>query len=357
MAMYNQVMGNNVIVGKKSSVPRALPVMNEPPKVIDEIKMFKLSLDNILKIINEKCGPVEIKEYGDGSYNVVFLPEAAEALKAMLYWGKYHPINVYEQQFQGIGHIFIDEKGAVTVVVVMVFYIYSAKRSPVSATIFEDPRDGMFKRLESERDIFNHNLHKRNDLGNGRMIDPFIKYGSCFVNLFGHTHPCNIGLFFSGPDRASSIATEHFPAATFVCDPQEKNMLAAVGADMQPAKIHVCHYVNENNDCNFAECESNKLPQDKIANMKKSTLYKSGNTKSYVMDKQMSEKNNVVNMQNNSKDIERTLNSDIDKRSNKEIITTILNDCNTLVSRGYKGRINTIITDNGKHHLRFDIRG
>lgn len=322
--MQNYAAVKQLVEGKNRGVPRDLPTMKEPPKVEDDIKFFKLSLQEVLKIIQDKCGPVKITEYQNGSCSIVFLPEASEELESMLHFGKYHPLNVYEQQFQGIGHIFIDDQGHITIVIVQVFYIYSAKRSPAGATVFVDPRDGMYKRLENEREIFNRNLMKRNDLGDGRVVDAFIQYGPCFVNFFGHTHPCKIGLFFSGPDRASSIATEDFPAATFVCDPQEKNMIGAVGIDFLPAKIFMCHYADKNTDVE-------RLLDHKIKDSK--------------ISEEVPDKKSDINSQNK------------DGRSNYEIVTSIINDSNVLVSRGYKGKINTLVTDKGRNHLKLDIKG
>ena len=75
---------------------------------------------------------------------------------------------------------------------------------------------------------------------NGNMIDPFLTgAGPSEYVLEGHTHP-NLHVFFSGPDRESGKArAASDPICIFVCDPIRKEMLGAIGRNMEPTEVIV----------------------------------------------------------------------------------------------------------------------
>lgn len=229
-------------------------------KAKETIKPYpSLTLEEITSLIDQKCAPTNLMRFGSGRHNLVHLPEAWNELKQMIYFGKSNAVNHYEQQYQGMGHIFIANDGVVNIVVTHYLYIYSANRGTTHATVLENGDTSMLDRLQKERDIYNKFEKHFNTDRNGFEFDPFLKFGTSEVVLFGHTHP-NLGVFFSPPDYASSYATSKFPAATFVCDPIRKELIAMVGVKEETANILVYSYSDENSISTPTVMK--KLPQD-----------------------------------------------------------------------------------------------
>lgn len=221
---------------KKRTPP--LPVNNTPPPVVN---YPRLTPEQIRSEIKSRCGAGRMTYYSRGKHHVFILPEAWEELRSMIYFGKRTPVNTYEQQFQGMGRIFIAVDGRISVVVSHFLYIYSASRGPTHSQIQGGVNDRTLERLEAEREIYLKLEKQYNTLPDGRTRDPFVRYGKCEVVLGGHTHP-DLGCFFSPPDHASSFATSSFPAVTFVCDPIRKDMKAMVGVKEEEAVICVMEY-------------------------------------------------------------------------------------------------------------------
>ena len=192
----------------------------------------------LLSRIRAGCRGVVFGAYGGGASSVIILPEAWEELRRMICFGQRAAVNCYEQQYQGMGHVFADE-GRTHVVVSHFLYIYSASRSPVHASVVETERDGvMLDRLAAEREIYCRFEKRCNLMPDGRQKDPFLADGESETVLFGHTHP-DLGCFFSPPDRRSGYATAAFPAVTFVCDPIRCDMKAMVGIHEEDAAVIV----------------------------------------------------------------------------------------------------------------------
>lgn len=207
----------------------------------------RLTPEQIRNEIRSRCGAGRMSCYSRGKHHLFILPEAWEELRSMIYFGKRTPVNVYEQQFQGMGRIFVAADGRISIVVSHFLYIYSASRGPTHSQIRGDVQDRTLDRLQAEREIYLKLEKQYNTLPNGRVRDPFIRYGKCAVVLGGHTHP-DLGCFFSPPDHASSFATPHFPAVTFVCDPIRKDMKAMVGVDEEEAVVCVMDYGQEEHE-------------------------------------------------------------------------------------------------------------
>ena len=195
-----------------------------------------MTVEEIAQIVERDCFAVESETYGSGNHTVIFLPQAIAELKQVVYWGERHAVNIFEQQFQGLGHIF-DSGNSNTIVVSHVLYIYSASRGPTHAKISEGICDTMLSRLENERRIYNDYELAYNKNKQGVTINPFVAENHLStVVLSGHTHP-DLGVFFSQPDRNSGCATPDFPAVTFVCDPIRRDMKAMVGVNEEAARI------------------------------------------------------------------------------------------------------------------------
>ena len=121
---------------KKKVPPPALP---KQPKREKEEKVYPvMSLEEICAIIEAKCGKVFIAErHGkqERSHNhVIILPEAWEELRVMITYGRISPINEFEQQFCGYGHIFLTEEGYVTTVVSHFIQVHTMNRTPISSS-------------------------------------------------------------------------------------------------------------------------------------------------------------------------------------------------------------------------------
>ena len=208
----------------------------------------QMKLSKVIDLINEKCGNLSMEKYGvktttDNTDVLIFLPMAYREFKTMIYWGENHPVNRYEQLYQGIGHIIQDGNRRI-IIISHFMYIYAANRSPVSACIFEDKYDSILERLELEREIYVKNEKICNRKADGTIFDPFIEIaGPSEPVLYGHTHP-NLGCFFSGPDRVSGFASTSLPAVTFVADPIRKDMKAGVGRELSDAAINCFSYMD-----------------------------------------------------------------------------------------------------------------
>ncbi len=231
---------------------------NKPPELpraphIKERRVIPLkTVGSVIEDIEKKCGHVCVERFGpiNGSADtdvLIILPQATKELKTMIYWGEKHPINVDEQIYQGMGHIFVD--GVKRIIVISHFlYIYAAERTRTSACILNGMYDSMMHRIEYERSIYNKNEVNYNHTKDGFEFDPFVeRYGISEAILYGHTHP-NLGCFFSGPDRKSGFATEDLPAVTFVADPIRKDMKAGVGRELRDAQILAYSYEDKRLD-------------------------------------------------------------------------------------------------------------
>lgn len=203
-----------------------------------------LSAEEVLKIItdNFRGVPITTNKYGTGNWIIFILPEAMTEFDAMVGWGRTTPFNIYEQLYQGMGHVFVDKAGRVTLVITHFLYIYAADRAPLSACVHKDSYNPIMERIALERRIFNKNEISCNKSPNGYCYNPFVeKYGKSIAILYGHTHP-NIGVFFSSDDHTSGFASHTLPAATFVADPIRKDMKAMIGIDERDARIITLRY-------------------------------------------------------------------------------------------------------------------
>lgn len=211
-----------------------------------------MSLAEVMETINQKCGPVVVDKYGlkrvyDDTDIVVFLPQATKEFKNMVYWGETHPINRYEQIYEGIGHVVYDGNRRI-IIVSHFLYIYAAERSPVSACIMNGTYNPIMSRIAYEIEVYTENEERCNRKRDGYVFDPFIAVaGNSIPVLYGHTHP-NLGCFFSPPDRTSGFANPNLPAVTFVADPIRMDMKAAVGVELSDAQVIAYSYKETERD-------------------------------------------------------------------------------------------------------------
>lgn len=225
-----------------NSTRRTPPALPHNPIVYEKRVFPEIKLQTVLEMISKQCAKSTVERFGtcknyeQGAADVViFLPRATSEFYNMVYWNERHPINVLEQLYQGMGHVFMDGKRRI-IIISHFLYVYAANRTSVSAGVLGDKVDSMMDRLEYERSIYVSNEKKCNKKKDGTVYDPFIDYGPSEAVLWGHTHP-NLGVFFSPPDRVSGFATPDFPAVTFVADPIRKEMKAGVGIELSDAAI------------------------------------------------------------------------------------------------------------------------
>lgn len=166
---------------KKKVPPPALPKQLKREK---EEKVYPvMSLKEICAIAEAKCGKVFVAErHGkqEESHNhVIILPEAWEELRVMITYGRISPINEFEQQFCGYGHIFLTEEGYVTTVVSHFIQVHTMNRTPISSSYLS--RDGTSNPgldfLVYYRDEYVKNEAKYNRNDRNYMVDPYLKYG------------------------------------------------------------------------------------------------------------------------------------------------------------------------------------
>ena len=154
---------------KETNIHRELPMQNKKEKRTYE----KLSSREVMNIIDAECMPTDKKEFinGRGTHTVVILPEAKNYLEAVIGYGKSKPraYNYDEQMYHGIGHIFGDEKGY-TIVISHFIYINALNRSDVGAQIIDGDDDGIFNRLEYERNVIKRNESRFHQDENGYII-------------------------------------------------------------------------------------------------------------------------------------------------------------------------------------------
>lgn len=251
-----------MINNRKNNMPPPLPKQDE--KAIDEELSFShISYEMVMDMIKNKCGNVVFKIYKpntnknrSGNDLVIFLPVASRELYNIIYWGERTPINNYEQLYMGMGHVFVDESGRRIIVISHVMYVYAAERNQVSAQKKTPERVGIMEYIDLERDIYRKNSKLCNMTSDGFMFDPFVDEVS-YTILLGHTHP-GLHVFFSEPDRKSSMACSRLPAVTFVADPINKELLAMVGIEESYADIIMWEYDSERH------VEETKLESDPV---------------------------------------------------------------------------------------------
>ena len=107
-----------------------LPERKEP-----SVKEYpKISLDEVKRMIESKCGNVFIQErHGRGKCKVIILPEATQEMEVMLSYGRRSPMNIKEQKYTGYGHFLIDENDNTIVIVKHFIEIQTMNRTSVGS--------------------------------------------------------------------------------------------------------------------------------------------------------------------------------------------------------------------------------
>ncbi len=205
------------------------------------------SFQQAQNIIEKRCGNVSIaerhlSEHKQSAPNkVIILPEAGKELNMIVSYGRRSPMNMLEQKFIGLGHIFESGDGHHIIVVNHFIEIHTTNRTSFGAgNIGPNGETTAPDLLSYYREEYLEKEAEFNTDENGNMIDPFLTgAGPSEYVLEGHTHP-DLHVFFSGPDRESGKArAASNPICIFVCDPIRKEMLGAIGRNMDPAEVIV----------------------------------------------------------------------------------------------------------------------
>lgn len=205
------------------------------------------SFQQAQNIIEKRCGNVAIaerhlSEHKQSAPNkVIILPEAGKELNMIVSYGRRSPMNMLEQKFIGLGHIFESGDGHHIIVVNHFIEIHTTNRTRVAAgNIGPNGETTALDLVGYYREEYLEKEAEFNTDENGNLIDPFLTgAGPSEYVLEGHTHP-NLHVFFSGPDRESGKArAASDPICIFVCDPIRKEMLGAIGRNMEPAEVIV----------------------------------------------------------------------------------------------------------------------
>ena len=208
----------------------------------------RYTLQQVQSLIEKNCGNVAVTErHGNGPNKTIILPEAKREMDVIISYGRRTPMNKLEQKYIGLGHIFDSGDGHHIIVVKHFIEIHTTNRSGVSAgNIGPNGETGALELLGYYREEYLENERHFNTDESGCLIDPFLKEaGPSEYVLEGHTHP-NLGVFFSGPDRASGKArAATSPICIFVCDPIRKQMLGAVGFNLEPTEVIVYSRVHK----------------------------------------------------------------------------------------------------------------
>ena len=205
------------------------------------------SFQQAQNIIEKRCGNVAIaerhlSEHKQSAPNkVIILPEAGKELNMIVSYGRRSPMNMLEQKFIGLGHIFESGDGHHIIVVNHFIEIHTTNRTSVAAgNIGPNGETTALDLVGYYREEYLEKEAEFNTDENGNLIDPFLTgAGPSEYVLEGHTHP-NLHVFFSGPDRESGKArAASDPICIFVCDPIRKEMLGAIGRNMEPTEVIV----------------------------------------------------------------------------------------------------------------------
>ena len=161
-----------------------------------------LPIDQILEIIGRECAPFDLKRYGSGPcrYRVVILPNATDKLYNYYDFGSRSPVNVYEQQSQGMGLIFDNGDGSLNFILAHMIPTPSLERGRYYSITTKDGNFTVIDMQDREREIIRLYEKKRNLDKNGCKRNPFLTYGSSDPLFEIHSHS-GFECFFSEADH------------------------------------------------------------------------------------------------------------------------------------------------------------
>lgn len=229
---FDAVSGSEPVKAPANEKQAAPPL---PTMKRGKVKFPQASLREIVDRIRKDCAPSAIETFGAGRHSVSILPSAMLELIQLVHYGRWSPMNVYEQQFVGLCHIFEDH-GRLNYAVTHFIPVYSLDRGRTHSTVSANGNNAALKYVNMDEEIYHEFESKHNRDEKGYKVDPWADYERTVRAFQGHTHP-GLGCFFSPTDRNSNYSAVNFPAVTFVCDPIRKTMKAMVGMNGEEAKV------------------------------------------------------------------------------------------------------------------------
>lgn len=203
-----------------------------------------LSPNEIISTIQTKCKAYPSKVKSNCKHYIFFTPHAWDSFVSSVNYGKWVAENELESQYFLEGYFFIDKRKISSTVVTNIITPYSASQGRSSAQLYSESFNA-YKIINQKEDELTIYASSGKDLDAKCIINPFCSdYGPPIRVGFGHTHP-NLSCFFSSVDKTSIFAAPGEPWITMVADPRRKELLAAVGTQMETSPIIIFRHSSE----------------------------------------------------------------------------------------------------------------
>lgn len=217
------------------------------PRPVEPIKpriAGDLSPNEIISIIQTKCNAYPSKVKSNCKHYIFFTPHAWDSFASSVNYGKWVAENELESQYFLEGYFFIDKRKISSTVVTNIITPYSASQGRSSAQLYSESFNA-YKIISQKEDELTMYASSGKDLDAKCIINPFCSdYGPPIRVGFGHTHP-NLSCFFSSVDKTSIFAAPGEPWVTMVADPRRKELLAAIGIQMETSPIVIFRHSSE----------------------------------------------------------------------------------------------------------------
>lgn len=185
----------------------------------------KRSSDEVLKLQNDLYGKLKAHVVKPNNCEdidkVIFTPQATDELYSLFHYGKYHPINLYEQQVALIGNRLKD--GYLIKYVIPSVLINRNENMAIT-------NDFCLSLVLDEVDIINENVSKadevyKDDLGKVSLLG------------FAHSHPLDTEFRFSIEDTKNhNEYVERFgDFISIILNPQKENIVCFAGSECKQA--------------------------------------------------------------------------------------------------------------------------
>lgn len=187
----------------------------------------QFSVNEVLKMQNEMYGKLRaniVKPSNNKSTNsIIFTVDATNELYSLFYYGKYHPLNLYEQQAALIGNRLVD--GYLVKYVVPSILINRAGNMAIT-------NDFCLNQVLDEVDIINENVRKSDNIYQDDLGD---------VSLLGfaHSHPLDTEFRFSIEDTKNhnEYVKQFGDFVSIILNPQKKNIVCFAGKNIEQIKL------------------------------------------------------------------------------------------------------------------------
>lgn len=189
----------------------------------------------ILQMLRDRHNVIHTMDTGSESL-LIFTEECFRELLQQFYWGRLHPLNVDEMQLSLVGHLFTHDGVGSPCLTALCQYIIPCtpiKCSPVSAQLSPEEEAKKDQRLWS----LNRNVKRCKP-------EPFYQlYGEYRHLGYAHTHPGNLGVFFSSVDREDFKRMFDRPGCpggvALVANPHRRRLAAFGGKNASPLSVAV----------------------------------------------------------------------------------------------------------------------